>query len=255
LLEEIARSYLEAGAELLSTNTFGGSPLKLEPFGLAERCEQINRQAVEATRRVAGERAYVMASIGPCGQLLRPYGDLDPETLYSGFERQARALVDGGADLLVVETMTDLTEAVLAVRAATAAAGDRPVAASMTFDATPRGYFTVMGVTVQQAAAALVEAGARIVGANCGRGIEDMAGVIREYRQHTRRPLLVQANAGLPEHREGRVIYPQTPEFTAERAKELLDLGVSILGGCCGTTPDHTRALRRLLDDRAAAAG
>jgi 5-methyltetrahydrofolate--homocysteine methyltransferase len=250
VLEEVAALYAEAGAELLTTNTFGATPLNLERHGLAEHCEEINRAAVSAARKAAGERAYVNASVGPSGRLLLPYGDTEPEVVQEAFERQMRGLAEGGPDLVCVETMTDLSEATMAVKAAKATMPDVPVMATMTFDATPRGFFTVMGVSVERAAAGLAEAGADIVGSNCGNGIEVLTRIAKELVAATRLPVAIQANAGLPETKDGTVVYPETPEFFAEHAADLLSLGVAIIGGCCGTTPDHIRALRQLVDSR-----
>jgi len=246
-LEEIASLYLDAGAEIITTNTFGASPLKLRSYALEERAEEINRAGVAALRRIVAGRAYVSASVGPTGELLKPFGDREPAELAEGFERQIRAQVEAGADLVCVETMTDLTEATLAVKAAKAVAPEIPVMATMTFEATPRGFFTIMGVALQQAAAALAEAGAAIVGSNCGNGIEKMVEIARHLRECTRLPVAIQANAGLPENRGGVTVYPETPEFMAAKARELIDLGVSIVGGCCGTTPEHIRAFRKLV--------
>src|SRR5512139_3529997 len=203
VLEEIARQYLDAGADLLTSNTFGGSPARLCAYGLDGRVEEINRAAVEAVRRACGDRAFVSASIGPSGHVLAPYGDGDPVEIAAGFELQARALAAAGADLLCVETMTDLAEAVLAVRAARAAAPGLPVIATMTFERTRRGYYTVMGVTIQQAVEGLTAAGADILGSNCGNGSEAMVEIAREFRARTDRPIAIQPNAGLPELRGG----------------------------------------------------
>jgi 5-methyltetrahydrofolate--homocysteine methyltransferase len=252
-LEEVARGYLDAGADLITTNTFGGSPLKLARHGLEGRVAKINRAAVAAVRRArdaSGRRAFVFGSIGPCGSLLQPYGDADPDAVRSGYETQIRVLAEAGVDAIGVETMTDLTEATLAVRAAKAVAPGLPVLATMTFDRTPRGFFTIMGVTIARAAAGLHEAGADVVGSNCGNGIEAMVEIAREFRRHTPRPLLIQSNAGLPEIVDGQTVYRETPEFMAEKARELIAIGVSVIGGCCGTTPEHIAALRRILPPR-----
>jgi 5-methyltetrahydrofolate--homocysteine methyltransferase len=250
LLEELARLYREAGADILTSNTFGGSPLRLAPYGLEERTEEVNRVAVEAARRAAGDRAYLAGSVGPSGRLLEPFGDLPLARLEASFHRQARALIAARVDLVVVETMTDLDEAVAAVAAVRAGSPRLPVVATMTFDPTPKGFFTVHGVGVERAAAALRAAGADVVGANCGRGIDDMVALGRAFRAATPLPLAIQANAGLPLLRDGRAVYPDGPEAMAARASELLDLGVQVLGGCCGTTPEHIRALRRVIDRR-----
>jgi len=250
VLEEIARLYLDAGAEIITTNTFGGSPVRLRQSGLDQETEALNRAAVDAVRRVAGDRAYVSASVGPCGHMLKPYGEADPAEIGAGFERQIRALASAGIDLICIETMTDLTEAILAVRAARATAPQVPVMATMTFEPSRRGFFTVMGNSVGQAAQGLLEAGADIVGSNCGNGIQIMVEIARELRARTDHLLAIQSNAGLPEHRAGEIVYPDTPGFMAEQAAVLADLGVAIIGGCCGTTPAHIRAIRQAVDAR-----
>jgi len=248
LLEEIARLYLDAGADVLETDTFGASPLKLELHGLAGETEAVNREAVRAARRVAEGRAHVAGSCGPCGRLLEPYGDTPAGAVYEGFLRQIAALAGAGADCVFVETMTDLEEAKLAVRAAKEVAPRTPVVATMTFDATPRGYFTIMGASVAAAAAGLEEAGADAVGSNCGNGIEHMIAIAREFRAASRLPLVIQPNAGLPRTAGGRTVYDETPALLADRASELVRIGVSIVGGCCGTTPAHIAALRAMVD-------
>jgi 5-methyltetrahydrofolate--homocysteine methyltransferase len=248
LLREIAAAYLDAGAEILTTNTFGASPLKLASYGLDDRTDEINRRAVELLRDVAADRAWVAGSVGPTGRILLPYGDTQAELVEAAFERQIAALAGAGADAIFVETMIDLNEARLAISAAQRTAPDLPVVATMTFDATPRGFFTTMGVTVLQAAQGLAEAGAQLVGSNCGNGIEVMVAIGREFSRHSPVPFAIQSNAGQPEHRDGELVWPESPDFMAEGARALLDSGVSILGGCCGTGPEHIRALRELVD-------
>lgn len=252
VLTEIARRYLEAGADIVQTNTFGGSPLKLAQYGLDVRTEEINVAAVRAVRVAIGDRAYLSASCGPSGQLLKPYGDVEPEAMAESFGRQIRALAAQGVDMICVETMTDLNEAVLAIKAAKEIAPDIPVAATMTFDPTPRGFFTMMGVSVEQAIKGLVEAGADIVGSNCGNGIENMVRIASEFSAQTDIPLLIQSNAGLPELKDGVAVYSESPEFMAEQCLKLIDCGVKIIGGCCGTTPEHIAAIRHRVDQHAA---
>jgi 5-methyltetrahydrofolate--homocysteine methyltransferase len=249
VVEEAARLYVEAGADLVETNTFGGSPLKLAQYSLEAKTEEINRAAVQAARRATGDSAYVAASCGPSGALLKPYGEAEPEEVFESFKRQLTALVAAGVDVIFVETMTDLAEARLAIGAAREISGTLPIAATMTFDVTPRGIFTIMGNSVAEASAGLAEAGADIIGSNCGLGIENMILVAEEYRRHTDLPLLIQANAGLPRVEGGTLIYPESAEFTAEKAGRLIELGVNIIGGCCGTTPEHVAAMRRLVDE------
>jgi 5-methyltetrahydrofolate--homocysteine methyltransferase len=248
VLEEIARLYLDAGADILETNTFGGSPLKLALHGLERETEALNRGAVEAVRRAVGARAYVAGSCGPSGRLLEPYGDTTPGAMADSFRRQLAALIAAGVDCICVETMTDLAEATLAVRAAKDLSAATPVLATMTFDPTPRGYFTIMGVSVAAAAAGLADAGADVIGSNCGNGVEHMVAIAREFRRHTALPLLIQPNAGLPRMVGDSTVYDETPAFMADKARELLSAGVSIIGGCCGTTPAHIAALRAMVD-------
>jgi len=247
VIEAIAALYLDAGAEIVTTNTFGGSPLKLESFALADRTEDINARAVAAVRRAVGDRAYVSASMGPTGRLLRPFGDTEPARMAAAFERQAAALAGAGVDLFCVETMTDLNEATLAVAAIRAVAPGVPILATMTSEKTRRGFFTIMGVSIPAAARGLQAAGADIVGSNCGFGIDTMIDIAREFKQHAGVPIAIQANAGLPITRNGATVYPETPDDAAAKAPELLAAGVQLVGGCCGTTPAHIRALRALI--------
>lgn len=244
ILEEIARLYLEAGADIIQTNTFGGSPLKLSAYNLQDQTEEINRAAVQAVRKVVDGKAYVSASCGPSGKMLKPYGTVEPEEMYQNFLRQLKVIIETGADIICVETMTDAKEASLAIKAAKSISPGIPVMATMTFDKTPRGFYTMMGVNVEKAARELEAAGADIIGSNCGNGIENMILVAKEYKKFTSLPLLIQANAGLPVVKDDVVVYPETPEYMAEKSKELAAAGVSIIGGCCGTTPDHIRAIR-----------
>ncbi len=249
ILEDIARLYLDAGADIIQTNTFGGSPLKLASYSLEDKAALINRNAVSAVRKAVEGRAYVSASCGPCGKILKPYGDTDPLIIYESFEIQMQAFAESGCDVICIETMMDLGEMILALKAAKMKAPGIPVMATMTYDATPKGFFTIMGDTIEKAAKTLEEAGADVVGSNCGNGIENMIRIAREYRKHTTLPLIIQSNAGLPLIENGELLYPETPEFMAEKAKELVDAGVSIIGGCCGTTPEHIRAIKSSIVD------
>ncbi len=241
LLTTIAREYLEAGSRLLTTNTFGASPLKLAHYDLESRSADINRAAVAIVREVAGEDAFVSASCGPCGKILEPYGDTAEDAVYDSFALQMAALAD--ADVICIETMSDLREAMLAVRAARDVLPDIPVMAAMTFDPTPRGYFTIMGNSVADVCAALEDAGASVVGSNCGNGIDRMIEIAGAFAEATRLPILVQSNAGQPVIEAGVVTYTETPEIFADRTPTLVEAGAHIVGGCCGTTPAHIRAM------------
>lgn len=252
VIRDIADRYLEAGAEILTTNTFGGSPLRLRMHRLEARAEEINGRAVELALRAAEGRAWVSASVGPTGLLFPPLGTASPDMVYQSFALQIGTLARAGADLLCIETMTDLDEAVLAVRAAKATAPGLPLIATMTFDLTPRGAFTVMGCGVSEAVGALAGAGADLVGANCGHGSGSMVEVAREICAHTSVPISIRPNAGLPVRRDGRIVYEEGPEEFARFAAALLRPGVALIGGCCGTAPEHIRAIAgRLLSTRA----
>ncbi len=249
LLTEIAQQYIDAGADIIETNTFGGSPLKLDFSGLADQTVQINQAAVHAVRAAADGRAYVAGSCGPTGKLLEPYGDTPPTVIADAFRVQIGALLDAGVDAICVETMTDLHEARLAVEVARELDPNIPVFATMTFDQTPRGFFTIMGTTIEQAATTLADAGATVVGSNCGHGIGPMIAIAKRFIEVTSLPCLIQANAGMPETRGSDVVYPDDPDTMAQQARELVRMGVRIIGGCCGTTPDHIRALRTIVAD------
>lgn len=248
ILKEIAAQYLAAGADILQTNTFGGSPLKLASYSLDDKTEEINTNAVVAVREVAGDTAYVSASCGPSGQLLKPYGTIDPEEMFDNFKRQLQPIINAGADIICVETMTDINESIQAIKAARSISTTIPVMATMTFEKTPRGFFTIMGTTIEAAAKELENAGANAVGSNCGNGIENMVLIAREFKEKTTLPLVIQANAGIPVLKGTTPIYPETPEFMSHHGRELVDLGVAVIGGCCGTTPDHIKAFRHMID-------
>ncbi len=250
VLEEIASLYLEAGAEIVTTNSFGGSPLRLRQFFLEEKTEEINRNAVDAARRAVQDRAYVSASVGPSSRMLKPFGDTEPDEVFSSFRRQIQALIAAGADMICVETMTDVAEAVLAVQAARSLDSGIPVIATMTFSSTPQGFYTVMGSSVRNSVSELEKAGANIIGSNCGDGMEHMVRIARDFCECAHVPVAIQGNAGLPVAEGAALVYPETPEFVAEKAKELLKYGVQIIGGCCGTTPEHIKAIRKVVDTR-----
>lgn len=245
----IARAYAEAGAEIIETNSFGGNRLKLEHYGLADRCAEINEAAARLSREGAGPDRWIAGSIGPTGRLLL-MEDTTEEELYAVFAEQAEALARGGADAICVETMSATDEAAIAVRAARERTGG-VVICTFTFSPTAQGdYRTMMGVTPEDAVAAALAAGAHISGANCGTGARDMVAIIRRMRAaHPGVPLMAQANAGLPRIVDGRTVFPETPAETAVHASALVEAGAQIVGGCCGTTPDHIRALRAALDE------
>jgi 5-methyltetrahydrofolate--homocysteine methyltransferase len=237
----VALSYVEAGADIILTNTFGGSPIKLAKIGLEGKMEEINRRGAEISKQAAGDRSLVFASMGPTGVFMAPVGTATEADMVRCFATQVKAIAAGGADGIVIETMMDLGEAKAALRAVKENSA-LPVAVTMTFDKNPRGYATMMGIRPEKAAAELERAGADIVGANCGSGIELMVGVVLLMRPVTGLPIWCKSNAGLPELVNEVTVYRETPESMASKIRTLVDAGATIIGGCCGTTPAHIRA-------------
>ena len=249
-VEAIHRAYVDAGVDLVLTNSFGANPWVLGRYNLAASLEPINRRAAELARRSVPPGVFVLGDIGPTGALLKPLGDATVEQFHDAFLRQAQALLSGSADGILVETMSAVEEAVAAVRAAREA-GAPFVVASMAFDRTKDGSFrTMMGVRPEYAARALVEAGADIVGANCGSNMvpSDFAQLASLLASAVRCPVIAQPNAGRPELVEGRTVYRLSPDEFAEALRAVVKTGVRIVGGCCGTTPAHIAAVRRMLD-------
>jgi 5-methyltetrahydrofolate--homocysteine methyltransferase len=241
----IASAYVSAGADIVGTNSFGGNAYKLSAYGLAGNCAEINRAAAALAKRAIGANGYVAASVGPSGRFVLEEGGQTPAAdLYDAFARQAAALEEGGADAICIETMWSIREAEQAIRAVKRNTS-LPAICTFTFNAGAKGYRTAAGVTPQRAALAALEAGADVVGANCGNGIDEMveiAGMIRDAAP--RALILIQANAGLPAIENGETVYKQTPEYMASRVPGLIAAGANVIGGCCGTTPAHIAAIR-----------
>ncbi len=247
VVRAIHRRYREAGADVLLTNTFGGSRLRLAQRGLATRAIELNRKAAELARDAAGERGFVLGDIGPFGGLLAPLGGTAPEAVRGAFEEQVGALLDGGADGILIETMTSLEEMSLAVAAARDA-GARIVMASFAFDHKHNALLrTMLGVGPGDACEAMCDAGVDAVGANCGADLEpeDLVAIVETYREHTDLPVLIEPNAGRPELTPDGVVYHERPEDFGARASAWIAAGAGLVGGCCGTTPEHIRAIAR----------
>jgi 5-methyltetrahydrofolate--homocysteine methyltransferase len=244
VVEGVHREYLEAGADILVTNTFGGSSAKLSHYGLGEKLYEVNARAVTIARQVAGEDAYVAASMGPTGRFVEPVGDASFDEMTAIFREQARPLIEAGADLITLETFLDIKEARAAVIAIREISSDIPVIAMLTFDDNGR---SVLGTPPEAAAITLEAVGANVVGSNCGLGVDGIYGILSAMRRVTRLPLISQANAGLPFLKDGKTIFPGTPEEMTAYHERMLELGVRIIGGCCGTTPAHIRAIREAL--------
>ena len=242
---DIAESYLLAGSDIIETNSFGGSIFKLSQYGLGDRVSEINQAAAAISREAAGKKKHVAGSVGPTGKMLLT-GDVTEKELYDAFREQAVALEKGGADIIIIETMMAIDEASLAVRAAKENT-KCTVIVTMTFTRTPKGeYRTMMGVSPEEMVRSMKEAGAQIIGSNCGNGIEDMTGIVKAIRAADNEiPVIIQANAGLPELIDGKTIFRESPEMMASFVPELIKAGVNIIGGCCGTTPEHIREIGR----------
>jgi len=239
LVRAAHRDYVEAGSELILTNTFQGSRPSLGRHNLADRTTELNAAGAVLAREVAGAEIFVGGDIGPTGKILEPYGDYPTESARAAFAEQAQALAEAGVDCLVLETFSDLGEIRVAVEAAVKTG--LPVFASMSFDPSGR---TAFGVTVEQAAQELESAGAVVVGTNCGTITPDeMVGIIAAFRAATTLPLIAQPNAGRPQQTAAGVTWPETPDSFANAAVHLREAGATIIGGCCGSTPDHIRAI------------
>lgn len=250
-IARLAQLYIGAGSDIVYTNTFGADRIRMNLCGLGDRIETLNLRATALVREAAataGRTVHVAGSIGPTGEMMEPYGDLRPDTARAAFAEQAKALATAGVDLFVCETFSDLDELLLCLETVLEHAGGKPVFTSMAFGESGR---TMMGVTPEQAVTRLSAAGATGVGGNCSVGPDSLATVIEAMKQAKADvPLLAKPNAGMPQLVNGQTTYLATPEDLADFAGRMMDLGVAIVGGCCGTTPDHLRAMRQRLDRR-----
>ena len=242
----MAKEYYDAGSDIVLTNTFGGTIFRQKHYGLDHKVHELNEQAALIAKSQTPEGKFVLGSVGPTGQFLEPYGDISEKDMYEGFKQQILALEAGGVDGIILETMTALEEAAIAIKVALENT-NLLIAATMTFDKGPRGFFTMMGITPEDAAIELSNAGAHIVGSNCGNGIDNMIEIAQKMRDSTDRPLIIHSNAGIPSMKSGNIIYPETPEYMAERFMKLKDIGINIIGGCCGTSPTHIKAIHESL--------
>lgn len=243
----IHAAYIEAGADVITANTFGGSSIKLEKYDLAPRAQELCKAGVSRAREAiesSGKPAFLAASIGPTGELLPPMGSTEPEQLYKSFYDQAKACAEAGADLLLVETMSDMQEARLAILAARAAC-DLPLGVSFTFN---ENGFTLMGNPPSVCATLAQALGCCLLGINCGGGPQQLLPSFEKLIAESSLPVLAMPNAGLPLVEDGRLHYPYSPEMQQDAMKEYLQKGAWCIGGCCGTTPAHIALLRGLLD-------
>jgi 5-methyltetrahydrofolate--homocysteine methyltransferase len=240
LVADLHRQYYAAGSDVVIANTFGGNPLKLAAEGLEQKMEPLNREGVELTQSVCPAGRFVAGDMGPCGKMLKPLGDVTPEDMQENFFKQAGVLIDAGVDLITVETMYSLNEALAAVRGIRKVS-DILLMVSMTFNQTQNGFFTMMGENIARCTSALEDAGVDMIGANCTLNSSDIIGLTTELRASTAKPILIQPNAGQPVTRNGVTYYAQSPSEFAADAKKIKDAGADMIGGCCGTTPEFIR--------------
>lgn len=243
---EIAENYIEAGADIISTNSFGANKFKLAQYNLEDKLNEICKSAAVISRTAAGADKIVAASIGPTGKFLI-MGDVTKEELYDSFKQQAIAFENAGADAVCIETFYDLDEAEQAIKAVKENTS-LEIICTFTFDKTAGGFNSLTGITPQQMTKKLIEFGADIIGANCGAGFEDMIMIVKKIREvSVQMPIMIQANAGLPFLENNKLIYSETPEKIKEIIPRIIDAGANIIGGCCGTTPDHIKVISEIV--------
>jgi len=244
----IATSYIEAGSDIIETNSFGASKIKLEHFNLADKCYELNFHAAIISREAARGK-LVMGSVGPTGKFIAT-GEILKEELFDSFYTQIHGLIDGGVDGICIETFYDLEEAEIAIKAAKEFS-NIDIITSFTFDKTNEGeFFSIMGVTPGIMTEMMVEYGANIIGSNCGNGFENMVEIAKLIREtNAELPIMIQANAGIPELIDNNIVYSESPEYAADVSKQILSAGVNLIGGCCGTTPDHIKMIRKIVDE------
>jgi 5-methyltetrahydrofolate--homocysteine methyltransferase len=243
-IREVHSAYIAAGSDVVQSNTFGGTRFRLEHHGLKDRIREINEAAVRIARDAAGEDHWVAGNIGPSGLFLAPVGEADPETIEEGYAEQARYLAEAGADYLSIETMLDLKEARIALKAARSAAPELPVSVCMIFEKKKRGFFSPMGDKPAESLRALAEEGADMVGANCSMGSKEMLEMLEGIELDLTVPLVMKPNAGLPEARGSEVVYRQEPADFAGDIAAIVRCGARLVGGCCGSDDRFIAAIR-----------
>lgn len=244
VLRSVHKGYIDAGADIITTDTLGGTSIKLAKSGLESEAQYLNKRLAEiavAEAQNAARQVYVAGDIGPTGELMAPLGLLSEDEAFNSFLEQSKALAEGGVDIILLETMMDPFEACIAIRAAKDGT-DLPVIGCMSFNSVKDGYRTMMGTTPKQATQQMLEAGADLVGANCGDvAMAGMPGLVKEMKAAGAKGLAIIANAGVPEVVNGKTVFPQSPEEMAVGVPAVLKAGANLIGGCCGTTPDHIK--------------
>ncbi len=242
VVRNIHKSYFEAGSNVVTTNTFGGSPIKLSKVGLGKEVEEINKIAVQLAKEAAGDNKFVAGDIGPTGEMLKPFGTISSEEAVDCFAEQAEYLYKAGADLFIIETMFDIKESLAAINGVQSVSS-LPIFATLTFEQKPTGFVTLMGNRVEDSMKRLVDAGAEAVGANCSIGSDKMVLLAGEIRDCIDSPVIIQPNAGIPEVKGLSIIYPEDEDFFSDNILSIKKIGVEIVGGCCGTTPEYIQRI------------
>lgn len=246
-IQDIHKAYFDAGADAVTTNTFGASSFKLAKMGVKESSEEINRAAIHNAKSAAGPGQYIAGEMGPLGEMFAPMGTMTTEKAREIYTRQAEIIEAEGVDIFIIQTVFDLQEALVALEAVQEVSA-KPVICSLTFNQMTKGFFTLVGNNVDASMKKLRDSGASAVGANCSMGSDIMISLAQEIRQSVEIPVIVQPNAGMAQAgKDGAVHYPEDKNFFSENIKKMKDIGVDIVGGCCGTTPDYIRAIKELI--------
>lgn len=245
-VQQIHKNYFAAGSDAVFTNTFGGTRIKLAALHHGDKVEEYNAQAVEIARSVCPDDCFVGGDIGPTGKFLPPVGKATIDDFSENFLEQAKILAENGVDFFFIETMMDIKEAEAAVLAARKVA-NIPIFASITYQKTKRGYFTIMGNSIEQCVTILEKAGSDVIGANCTIGSDEMIELIIQLRDATKLPISAKPNAGKPELRNGETVYPTIPEDFARDILQIVDAKANVVGGCCGTNPQYIRKIAEVL--------
>jgi len=243
----IHKSYFDAGADIITTNSFGGSTIKLSSYDLGDKCYELNLAAAQLAVSVKPKDKWVAGSIGPTGKFLKPVGEYEEKDFENAFFEQIKGLKNGGVDILLMETHYDLKELICAIRAAQKLSGHPPIFATMTFNKTPRGFYTIMGNSVNQSFEELKKMGVDVVGANCTLDSKDMSELVKSMRESTELPILAQANAGQPSVTSAGVVYTQSLEDYVKYIPDMIKNGADFIGGCCGTNPEYIREMYKII--------
>lgn len=242
IILKIHQEYVKAGSDIIQTNTFGANYLRLKRFGLEQKIYEINSKAVELARRAA-EGKIVAASVGPLGELIEPFGEISKDEAFQSFYEQAKGLSE--ADFINIETVQSLDEAEIIISAIRSRLS-LPISVTVTFQKNPNGYFTMMGESIEDFVNRVSSWDVQMIGTNCGEGFNQSLVIICEMKNLTNLPLIAKPNAGIPQLKNGSVIYPETPEFIEPYVEKFFNNCVKILGGCCGTTPEHIRTIKKI---------